>query len=350
MAGPPDPVAVEPYDLPLAGPLATADGTLETRRGFLVRVDGGDVTGLGEAAPLPPFTESLAECERALTAAADVAARDGVAAAHGAIDGDTHPAAAHGLALASIDAAATRAREPLYRLLGGDEREALPVNATLGDGPPEATASEAAAAVDAGFGCVKVKVGARDPAADAARLRAVRDAVGPAVALRADANGAWTPAEAERALDALADVDLEYVEQPLAPADLSGHAALRTGSPPIALDEGVARHGIDAVLARGAADAVVVKPMAHGSPASARAVAVAARTAGLTVAVTTTVDAVVARTAAVHVAASLPSVAACGLATADRLSADLAPDPAPVADGRIEVPQRPGLGVTEGPA
>jgi L-alanine-DL-glutamate epimerase-like enolase superfamily enzyme len=59
--------------------------------------------------------------------------------------------------------------------------------------------------------------------------------------------------------------------------------------------------------------------------------------------VTTTIDGAVARTAAVHCAATIPSVFACGLATADRLAEDVGPDPAPVEDGSIRVPQSPGL-------
>jgi L-alanine-DL-glutamate epimerase-like enolase superfamily enzyme len=56
---------------------------------------------------------------------------------------------------------------------------------------------------------------------------------------------------------------------------------------------------------------------------------------------------VVARTAAVHVAAAIQEVPACGLATAEWLAEDLGPDPAPVADGECEVPQAKGLGVRE---
>ena len=59
---------------------------------------------------------------------------------------------------------------------------------------------------------------------------------------------------------------------------------------------------------------------------------------------TTTVDAVVARVGAVHVAAAIPDVPACGLATGSMLASDLAPDPAPVADGSVSVPEGPGLG------
>ncbi|MEF8855580.1 MAG: enolase C-terminal domain-like protein, partial [Haloarculaceae archaeon] len=153
--------------------------------------------------------------------------------------------------------------------------------------------------------------------------------------------------QAEAAMEAFDGLDLQYVEQPLQRGDLQGCGVLRDGPVPIAIDEGLTVHGVDEVLAARAADAIVVKPMVHGSPAAALAVATAALDAGLTATVTTTVDAVVARTAAVHVAGSLPEVTAAGLATAARLTADLGPDPAPVTDGTIAVPQEPGLGVGE---
>jgi o-succinylbenzoate synthase len=346
-AGADVPVSVEPYELPLARPLAIARGTLETREGFLVRIEHDGTVGVGEAAPLPAFTESLPECQAALESIVETAEESGIDAAHDALDAAVRPAATHGFVGASLDAAARTADQPLYRLLGGDRRETIPVNAVVGDGSPETTAAEAEAAVADGFDCVKIKVGAREPTADADRLRTVREAVGSAVTLRADANGAWSRSEATRALDAFEGIGLQYVEQPVDPGNLRELAAVREGPVPVAIDEGLTVHGVDEVLAARAADALIVKPMAHGSPAAARAIALAGLEAGLTVTVTTTIDAVVGRTAAVHVAASLPSVAACGLATADRFVADLGPDPAPVAAGEIAVPQTPGLGVEE---
>ncbi|MEF8776780.1 MAG: enolase C-terminal domain-like protein [Haloarculaceae archaeon] len=340
-------VSVEPYSLPLSRPLSTARGTIESRRGFLVRVRTEGAVGVGEAAPLPDFTESYEACEATLATASDHAADEGLDAAHHAIDADAHPAAAHGLAAACLDAVGKAVDQPLYRLLGGEDCGRIPVNAVVGDGDPDQTADRAAAAVEGGFDCVKVKVGAREPAADAARLRAVRTAIGSAPTLRADANGAWSRGQAEAAMEAFDGLDLQYVEQPLPRGDLQGCGALRDGPVPIAIDEGLTVHGVDEVLAARAADAIVVKPMVHGSPAAALAVATAALDAGLTATVTTTVDAVVARTAAVHVAGSLPEVTAAGLATAARLTADLGPDPAPVTDGTIAVPQEPGLGVGE---
>ena len=57
---------VEAFTLPLARPMQTARGAIEERAGFLVRVDYADVTGLGEATPLPGWTESLDACREAL--------------------------------------------------------------------------------------------------------------------------------------------------------------------------------------------------------------------------------------------------------------------------------------------
>jgi len=81
---------------------------------------------------------------------------------------------------------------------------------------------------------------------------------------------------------------------------------------PIALDESLATRGLDAVLDADAADAVVLKPMALGGPDRALAAARRAREAGVEPVVTTTIDAVVARTAAVHVAAAIPDVSPAG--------------------------------------
>jgi len=349
----PTPTAdVEPFSIPLARPLGTAAGTVERREGFVVTVEAAGERGVGEAAPLAGWTESLADCRAALERAGDRidAARDvdGVAAAIGALDACATPAARHGLALALDDVRARTASVPLYRYLGGAHRERVPANATVGDGSPDETASGVRRAAADGFGTVKVKVGARDPGADVDRLQAVRETA-PGVELRADANAAWTRPVAQRVLAELGSLGVAYVEQPLDPDNLAGHAALRAsdGAPDpddvgVALDESLVEHPVEAVLDADAADVVVVKPMVLGGPDRAREAAIAARAAGVVPVVTTTLDAVYARTAAVHVAASLPTVPACGLATADRLAADLAPDPAPVRDGSVVVPQGKG--------
>jgi len=334
---------IEPFSLPLSSPLSTADGTIDRREGFLVRFDHRSVTGLGEATPLPGWTEPLSECRGALERALDGRQDDHTAVLR---ELDGMPAARHGFATALQDADARADDRPLYRWLTDDRHcERVPVNATVGDGDVEETAVAVERAVDAGFGCLKLKVGARSVDADLDRVQRVRTVVDGDVALRLDANGSWDRDEARRAFDALETLDVAYVEQPLAPEDLDGLAELRGGSVGVAVDETLATRSMADVLSVGAADVVVLKPMVLGGPGTAHTLALRARDAGVEPVVTTTVDAVVARTGAVHVAAALPGVRPCGLATAERLSSDLAPDPAPVLDGSVEVPQGPGLGI-----
>jgi o-succinylbenzoate synthase len=343
--------SVDPFAVDLARPLGTAAGTIERREGFLVRIADADQEGVGEASPLPGWTESREACGRVLDAAVERARDDDLDAAHDVLGGA--PAARHGFAGALADLRARRGGVPLYRHLApdGDAVDAVPVNATVGDGPVDETVAGAREAVDAGFGCVKVKVGARPVSEDVGRVTAVRDAVGEGVAVRADANGGWTRVQAYEAYRNLAGAAVEYVEQPLASDDLGGLSGLRGDTVGVAVDETLADTPLEAVLTAAAADVVVLKPQVLGGLDRTVAAARRASQAGVTPVVTTTVDAVVARTGAVHAAAAVASdaggIAPCGLATADRLAADLGPDPAPVDDGRIRVPDAPGLGVTE---
>lgn len=341
---------VEPFSLPLSSPLTTAHGRIERRDGFVLSAEfGSDIeyrgtrldgqAGVGESTPLPGWTETHAVCKDAL---------EGIERPERALDGlDCRPAARHGVELLLEDASARAGTEPLYRSLGAEETvETVPVNATIGDADAETTAQRARAAVERGFECLKVKVGARPVEADIDRLDRVRAAVGSGVELRADANGAWSLSEAREAFARFAEIGVEYVEQPLAATDLGGHAALRDGSVGVALDESLVAFEPRRILARGAADVLICKPMVLGGPRSARRVAADALATGVDPVVTTTLDGVVARTAAVHVAASVPGERAHGLATAGLLAGDLGDDPAPVEEGAIRVPQDNGLGVT----
>lgn len=347
----------QPFSLDLADPLETADGTIEARDGFLIRlIDQGNETpdsaddfpvGYGEATPLPGWTESIEDCKQALERARD-AIREGPSEALEAVDRQV--AARHGLALAIADLQATREATPLYRYLGqGPMVGRVPVNATIGDGSPAETVDAALSVVDRGFRCCKLKVGLRTVAEDVERVRRVREAVGPGVELRADANEAWTYEEATSALDEFANLGVSMLEQPLPGGALEGHADLRTHSSgvSIALDEGLLEHGVDAICDAGAADVVVLKPMALGGIDIARKVAAWLAELDVTPLVTTTIDGVVARTGAVHLAAAIPNVPACGLATADLLATDLGRDPVLLEKGSAVVPQTKGLGVSD---
>ncbi len=331
------------FDAPLTEPLATADGRIDARSGWLVAVRDGDETlGVGEATPLAGWSESAAACERAL---ADADADRGVTTRPAC------PAASHGLTVAVADALARRAGDSLATVLARNEpRTRVPVNATIGDGSVADTVAAAERAVEAGYRTLKLKIGAREPATDVRRTERVVASVPDEVSVRVDANGAYDRATARRVVADLADL-VAYVEQPVSGEQLADLAALRNVGPPIAADESVVRFGPKAVLAADAADVLVCKPMALGGPFQTLAAARTAAARGVATVVTTTIDAVIARVAAVHVAAAVPSPApdrrplAHGLATGDKLAREPlgVTDELAGGDATITVPTTPGL-------
>jgi o-succinylbenzoate synthase len=309
------------------------------------------IAGLGEASPHPALgIQGVHEAEVALSRlASGLLGADADRLAAGLPEG-IPPALACALDTAALDAIARSRGVPLARLLNDQARASVPVNATIASETAAAAADEAAAAArEAGFRCVKLKVGmAPNLEGERQRAAAVRRALGPDVKLRLDANGAWTVEQAVRTIRSLAEFGLEYVEQPVAPGDLSGMARVRRdGGVPIAADEDVS--GVEAarrILEAGAADTLVIKPMVVGGLRPAMEIAAMARQAGASVVVTTTVDAGVGTAAALHLAAALPGEGpACGLATGSLLAGDIVVWPLVVRAGRMALPDGPGLGV-----
>lgn len=327
---------IEPFSLRLAHPLDTAAGTIQTRDGFVVRTSLDGVPGIGEATPLPGWTESHEVCKQTLERIDDP-----VEALTDSRLRET-PAARHGVSLGVLDARARATGRPLYRELGRDEAvESLPVNATVGDGSVSKTAEAVERAATEGYPAVKVKIGARTPSVDVDRLEAVRSAC-PDIELRVDVNGAWDESTADDILPDLAELDVSILEQPLPANRLEAHGRLRGRGVEIALDEGCITHGISSILEADAADLVVCKPMALGGVDVTRDAMLSARTVGVDAIVTTTIDGTIARTAAVHLAASVPDMRACGLATGGFLESDLGGSTTDVTDGAIAVPQGKG--------
>jgi L-Ala-D/L-Glu epimerase len=319
-----------------------AHGTVSERELVFVSLEAGDgLTGHGEAAPLSSYdgvrvaevTEALQACRPVLedypghAPIADVIARCGeqtvVAPALAAID------------LALWDLAGQRVSEPVWRLLGAADGGPVPVNWTIDAPDRSGAASEAAEARAAGFRTVKVKVGIGD---DAGRLAAVRAFAGPQMAIRIDANGAWTVEEAAALLGALEPVGIEFCEEPV--HGLAEIAALRGNGIPLALDESAADPL--AFTAPASAELACLKIARCGGISGLLAAAADARAAGYEVFLASTLDGPLGIAAALHAAAALRPSRACGLATLALF--DGRPDPLPARDGVVALPGGAGLG------
>ena len=204
-------------------------------------------------------------------------------------------------------------------------RQLVAVN-TLVDGP------NFNAAALLGFAAVKVKV--RSPA-DIDVVVAVRDAIGPGVPLRIDANGAWDVETAIDMITRLSRYDLELVEQPVASLDDLARVR-RAVNVPIAADECV-RTVDDArrLRALGSADVIVLKQQPLGGVRAALAIAEVARVPAL---VSSMMETSVGIAAGLALAAALPDLPfACGLATASSLAGDVVVDPPRPVDGMMPV-------------
>jgi o-succinylbenzoate synthase len=203
-------------------------------------------------------------------------------------------------------------------------RDVVPVNALV-DGPFLVQDVR-------GYPAVKVKV--RD-ASGIALVGAVRDAVGPSIALRVDANGVWDVETAIDMIGRLTRFDLELVEQPVAAIDDLARVR-RAVSVPVAADECI-RTLDDArrLHALAAADVVVVKQQPLGGVRAALDVVDAA---GVPAIVTSMMETSVGIAAGLALAAALPELPyACGLATAAALPADVTSEPLVPVDGGLRV-------------
>lgn len=207
-------------------------------------------------------------------------------------------------------------------------RREVAVNALVTDSPFDPASLE-------GFPCVKVKVGRADPGRDLALVSAVREAVGPSVALRVDANGAWDEDTARSMLLRLAPLGIELAEQPVGTIE-SMSRLRRQVDVPLAADECV--RSIDDALRLHrlhAADAVVLKVQPLGGMRQALRIAEAA---GVPAVVTTMMETSVGIAMALHLAASLPELHfACGLGTAGALGDDVTGEPLSAARGVMRV-------------
>lgn len=349
-----------PFRVPFAREFSTGSSPgapLKAREGLIVELQSDrGACGLGEASPLPERAEGDA------ATAADLLREIGpllVGVDWGSAwerlsalpERPGKQAVRCALDVAQLDLTSRAAGVPvaaqLAREYGGRTATAVPVNATIGARAPGDIRTAGARARADGYPAVKLKVGVEETLeAERLRVAAAREALGPEVRLRLDANGAWTVAEALAILAVLERYDLEWVEQPV--VDVPGLAAVRRETRVrIAADESVgAAASAQALLQADAADLLVLKPMSLGGLRPAAEIAQFARSAGAAAVITTTIDAGIGTAAALQLAATLPAPApACGLATASLLAADLVQRPLLIEEGTMRLPEAPGLGV-----
>ena len=343
------------YRVPFRTPYTTSQGTATHREGLLVELSADDgCIGLGEAAPTPETRIEATALAAAFTSkAASLLGQDidhlaSLPPPRSQPD-ETSAAVDCAIDTAICDLLAQSRGLSIARLLRPDAASAVAVNALVTKPDIIGASLAAAAALEAGYGTLKLKAGMEEAVSEeCARIAAVRRALGPGVKLRLDPNGGWDLATAIEVLGAVGPLGIEYVEQPLPPGNLDSMRYVQQHvMVPLAADEDVT--GFEAalrVIETRAARVLILKPQRIGGLRACREIMVLAKDAGLACVVTTSIETGIGTAASLQLSASLPAGSpACGLATASLLASDLTTLPLRIQRGAMRLPDSPGLGV-----
>jgi L-Ala-D/L-Glu epimerase len=325
-------------NMPLAQPFRISRSVQYEAHNLLVRIQEGDLVGIGECAPRTYYGETQAMGLAAIAHYAEHLGNDPFAIEHinARLDRVLHRngSVRAGIDMALYDLVGKKLGVPVYRLLGLSPAHVPPTSYTIPIDTPAEMAHKAMLARD--YPILKIKLGTKHDLDIVREIRDVSDAT-----LRVDANAAWTVKEAFRMIDLLAPYDIEMIEQPIPPGDLAGLKLLHDRSPiPIFADESCVTVD-DIPRLAGVVDGINIKLVKCGGLSQALKMIHVARAHGLSIMLGCMIESSLGITAAAHLA---PLV--------DHLDLDgallLAEDPfvgVQIVEGRLMLPDGPGLGV-----
>ncbi len=243
-----------------------ATGSSDVEENIMVRIASGDDIGIGNGNPTDVTKETRESVEAFVSKAQKKIVgteEEDLVKIHQRLDsiaeGNTAAKAAVDIAL--FDLLSKREKKPLYEFLGGT-RDRMITDMTIGIESRDVTVQKALKHYKAGFRALKIKVGL-DFEEDVRRVGAVREAVGPGVQLRVDANQGYSVEQAIKFCELMKSYDVVVVEQPVKADDLAGLKKVTEATEiPIMADECV-KSVLDArkVAREGIADMINIKLM-----------------------------------------------------------------------------------------
>jgi L-Ala-D/L-Glu epimerase len=351
-------ITLHKYSIPMV-PFTIATGTMNFAQNLLLHIHTNTgLVGIGECSAFPMIVgETQGTCyllaqdfaniwvgKNALDITERLAELDQY------IAGNTTVKSAFDMAL--YDLAAKQQQQPLYQYLGGSYKEPVS-DLTIGIGP---VATMAATAVDfvknRAVTILKVKLG-KDVATDVERIKAIRTAVGPAIAIRIDANQGWTYEQAVAALTAMEPYNIQFCEQPMRTHNDHLLPALRAQTTiKIMADESVYNH-YDAtrLITNNACDLVNIKVCKAGGIAQSLKIHEVCKAKNIPNMLGGMLESRVALTAFVHLALACSNIIYYDMDTC--LLGHLVD---PVINGvnykgmQLQVPNLPGIGASVDPA
>jgi muconate cycloisomerase len=269
-----------------------------------------------------------------------------------------HHYARTALEQALLDLTARRRGVPVYELLGGRLRDAIPVAHSIGLMDDDAAVAEIGQVLEEGVRTIKLKTG-EDPDRDVRFVRAVRRTFGDAIRIGVDANGGWgSAAEALRVIRKIEDCDLAYVEQPVRGMVELERLLPKVDTPLMADESTWTARDVMEVARRNAADLVSIYTSKAGGLLNARQMDAVAQAAGLGTNVNGSGESGVGNLANLHLAAACYSSAESSVIPITGLHGnrptqvaqavytdDVLVAPFELVNGCVTVPSGPGWGI-----
>lgn len=351
-------VEVYKADISLKRPFRIALGVTEVARNVFVKISTDEaISGMGEGSPFTPIVgETQATC---LAAARDLARlligknpleiENHLRELNSYLPHNTTIRSAFDMAL--YDLLGKAAGLPLYVVLGGGKRPIFTDN-TVGIDTPDTMAERALEIKERGFPAVKVKLGTT-PQEDIERTRRIREALGPKLPIRIDANQGWDCVSAICALKGMEDKGVQYCEQPVAIWDLESMRKVRSRTTiPIMADESLFdEHDAFKLIAIEACDYLNIKLSKSAGIHTALKINAVAEAAGVRCMLGCMSETRLGLTAAAHVVSARPNIQFADLDSADMLAVDPIVGGMTYGEGgRLILPDRPGLGADVDPA
>lgn len=238
---------------------------------------------------------------------------------------------------------------PVHALLGGAFRNSVDVTWALGAAPVAEILDEAREKLDTRMHfSFKLKMGALEPNIDTRRILDIVEGLEGRAGVRVDINARWDRFTALKYLPQLADGGVELIEQPTPGEQIDVLAELNHLLPiPVMADESVSTpHDALEVVRQCAADVIAIKTTKCGGLSKSREIAAIAKAAGVACHGATSIEGPIGTAASIHFACSEPAINfGTELFGPLLFSVDLLQEPLRYAEGKVQLPEGPGLGV-----
>ena len=346
-------------NIPLVTPFKTALRTVDSVNDIVVRITADDgQRGYGEA---PPTAVITGETKGSIRCAIEefiappligmeIENLDGIMRVlHKSMVKNTSAKAAVDMAV--YDLFAKSCGKPLYQVLGGCKGE-IETDLTISVNETEEMVKDSLLAIQQGFRILKIKVG-KEGQKDVERIKAIRQAVGPGIKLRIDANQGWSAKDAVRIIRKLEDmgIEMDLVEQPVSAHDFEGMKLVTSQvQTPILADESVfsAMDAIHIIKER-AADLINIKLMKTGGIYEALKVCAIAECYEVECMIGCMLESKIAVSAAAHLAAAKEVITRADLDGPSLCSEDPYSGGPAFMGSRILMNSEPGLGICKVP-